>query len=45
MLVVGALFQVAAFLVQYLALPFPAFALSFALTGIGLTTQVNNIYP
>lgn len=43
---VGALFQTAAFLVQFLALPFkfPAFALSFALAGIGNVFQVNIIY-
>jgi hypothetical protein len=39
MLVVGPLFQIAAFLIQFLAqflaLPFPAFALSFVLGGIG----------
>ena len=40
MLVVGPLFQIAAFLVQFLALPFPAFALSFALGGIGIVFQV-----
>ena len=41
MLVVGPLFQIAAFLVQFLALPFPAFALSFALGGIGMVFQVS----
>ena len=40
MLLVGPLFQIAAFLVQLLALPFPTFALSFALCGIGLVFQV-----
>jgi hypothetical protein len=44
MLVVGALFQIAAFLVQFLALPFPAFALSFTLGGIGIVFQVGIIY-
>jgi hypothetical protein len=44
MLVVGPLFQIAAFLAQFLALPFPAFALSFALGGIGLVFQVCIIY-
>ena len=41
MLVVGPLFQIVAFLVQFLALPFPAFALSFALGGIGMVFQVS----
>ena len=40
MLVVGPLFQIVAFLVQFLALPFPIFALSFALGGIGIVFQV-----
>ena len=45
MLVVGPVFQIAAFLVQFLALPFPAFALSFFLEGIGMAFQVSiNIY-
>ena len=44
MLVVGPLFQIAAFLVQFLALPFPAFTLSFALCGIGTVFQVGIIY-
>jgi hypothetical protein len=44
MLVVGPLFQISAFLVQFLALPFPAFALSFALGGIGMVFQVSIIY-
>jgi hypothetical protein len=46
MLVVGALLQIAAFLVQFLAVqvPFPAFVLSFALTGVGGVFQVNIIY-
>jgi hypothetical protein len=44
--VVGALFHFAAFLIQFLALPFPAFALSFAISGIGNVFQVNiYIYP
>ena len=44
-LVLGQLFMIAAFLVQFLAVPFPAFALSFALGGIGIVIQVgiNNI--
>lgn len=45
MLVVGPLFQIAAFLIQFLsqflALPFPAFALSFVLGGIGMVFQVS----
>ena len=45
MLVVGPLFQIAAILVQFLAVPFPAFALSFALCGIGMVFQVGIIYP
>ena len=44
MLVVGSLFQIAAFLVQFLAPPFPAFALSFVLCGIGMVFQVDIIY-
>ena len=44
MLVVGPLFQIAAFLVQFLALPFPAFALSFLLGGIGMVFQVSIRY-
>ena len=42
----GALFQTAAFFVQFLALPFkfPAFALSFTLAGVGNVFQVNIIY-
>jgi hypothetical protein len=44
MLVIGPLFQIAAFLVQFLALPFPAFALSFVLGGIGMVFQVSIIY-
>ena len=46
MLVVGPLFQIAAFLIQYLELPFPIFALSFGLGGIGVVFQVRIfIYP
>ena len=41
MLVVGPLFQIAAFLAQFLALPFLTFALSFALGGIGMVFQVS----
>ena len=43
MLVVGALFQGAAFLAQFLALPFPAFVLSYVFTGIGMVFQVSSI--
>jgi hypothetical protein len=43
MLVVGPLFQIAAFLVQFLQLPFPIFALSFGLGGIGRVFQVGII--
>jgi len=39
MLVVGPLFQIAAFLLQFLHLPFPIFALSFGLGGIGMVFQ------
>jgi hypothetical protein len=42
--VVGALLQAASFLVKFFALPFPVFALSFALVGIGNVLQVNVIY-
>ena len=41
MLVVGPLFTIAAFLAQFLTLPFPAFALSYALGGIGMVFQVS----
>jgi hypothetical protein len=44
MLAFGPLFQIAAYLVQLLALPFPAFALSFALGGIGMVFQVSFIH-
>ena len=44
MVVVGSLFQITAFFVQFLALPFPAFALSFVLGGIGMVFQVSVIY-
>jgi hypothetical protein len=40
MLVIGPLFQIAAFLVQFLELPFPIFALSFGIGGIGRVFQV-----
>ena len=43
MVVVGSLFQIAVFFVQFLALPFPAFALSFVLGGIGMVFQVSDI--
>ena len=42
MLVVGPLLQIAAFLVQFLELPFPIFALSFGLGGIGRVFQVGS---
>ena len=41
---VGALIQIVAFLVECLAPPFPAFALSFTLAGMGNVFQVNVIY-
>ena len=44
MLVLGSLFQIAGSLAQFLALPFPAFALSFALAGTGIVFQVYIIY-
>jgi hypothetical protein len=44
MLVVGVLFQITAFTVQFFAIPFPAFALSFTLSGIGNVFQVIIIY-
>ena len=44
MLVVAPLFQIAAFLIQFLALPFPIFALSFGLGGIGRVFQVGHIF-
>ena len=44
MLVVGPLIQIVAFLVESLAPPFSAFALSFTLAGIGYVFQVNVIY-
>jgi hypothetical protein len=40
MLVVGSLFQMAAFFVQFLELSFPLFVLSFSLGGIGMAFQV-----
>ena len=39
----GSLIQIAALLAQFLALPFSAFALSFALGGIGMVFQVGII--
>ena len=42
MLLVGSLFQITAFFVQFLAPPFPMFALSFVLGGIGMVIQVSN---
>ena len=44
MLVVGPLFQITAFLIQFLALPFPIFALSFSISGIGTVFQVGIVY-
>ena len=44
MLVLGPLFQITTFLIQFLALPFPAFTLSFAIGGIGTVFQVGIIY-
>jgi len=44
MLVVGALFQVVAFIFESLAPPFPAFALSFALAGMGSIFQSASAY-
>ena len=41
MLVLGAFFEIAAYVVQYLAPPYLAFVLSFALAGIGNVFQVN----
>ena len=41
MLVLGAFFEIAAYVVQYFAPPYPAFVLSFALAGIGNVFQVN----
>ena len=40
---VGALSQIVAFLVEFTAPPFPVFALSFALAGMGSVFQVNVI--
>jgi hypothetical protein len=45
MLVIAPLFQIAAYIVQFLALPFPAFALSYSLGGIGFVFQVGIISP
>ena len=44
MLVVGPLFQIAAFLVKFLALPFHAFTLSFLLGRIVMVFQVSILY-
>jgi hypothetical protein len=44
MLVVGPLFQIAAFVFQFLKLPFPIFVLSFGLGEIGMVFQVGIIY-
>ena len=43
MLVVGSLVQVVVFAIQALALPFPLFALSFAVGGIGIAIQVSHL--
>ena len=44
MLVVGPLFQITPFLIQFLAHPFPIFALSFSISGIGTVFQVGIVY-
>ena len=41
---VGALVQIVAFVLEFLAPPFPAFALSFSLAGMGNVFQVNIKY-
>ena len=41
MLVVGSLFQIASFSIQFLELSFPLFVLSFSLGGIGMAFQVS----
>jgi hypothetical protein len=41
MLVVGALVQTAAFIIQAAAPPFPVFAISYALAGFGGALQVH----
>ena len=41
MLVVGCLFQIASFSIQFLELSFPLFVLSFGLGGIGMAFQVS----
>jgi hypothetical protein len=41
MLVVGALIQIVAFLFEIFAPPFPVFALSFALAGMGSVFEVS----
>ena len=41
MLVVGSLFQISAFFIQFLEPSFPIFVLSFALAGIGMSFQVS----
>jgi hypothetical protein len=40
MLAFGPLFQISAFFIQYLGLPFPMFVLAFGLGGIGMVFQV-----
>ena len=44
MLVVGPLLHVPAFLIQFLALPFPIFAFSYSISGIGSVFQVGIVY-
>ena len=44
MLVVGPLLHVPAFLIQFLALPFPIFAFSYSINGIGSVFQVGIVY-
>ena len=44
MLVVGPLLHVPAFLIQFLALPFPIFAFFYSISGIGSVFQVGIVY-
>ena len=44
MLVVGPLLHIPAFLIQFLALPFPIFAFSYSISGIGSVFQVGIVY-
>ena len=39
---IGSLFQMSAYALQALALPFPVFLLSFPINGIGMALQVRN---